>query len=119
MMEAEVELTLLMRLLRLDHDVMGKRAVTHIRVRVAYWKSVHDRNCGRVQCYEPREVCLGIPFAEMMLEKKWIIMPLRCKTMETLPAYIINVTENFPHRGLEESGVVCKVLWVSTCSRLR
>ena len=88
-----------MRLLRLDTDVMGKRVVTHIRVRVAYWKSVHDRNGGRLQGYEPQAVSLGQPFSEKMFELKWIIIQWRCKMEETLPTYTINVTENFPHRG--------------------
>ena len=98
MTEAEVGLTLLMRLLRLDHDVMGKRAVTSIRVRVVYWKSVHDGKLGKGRGYEPQEVHLGRPFAQMMQEQKWIIIPKRCRTQETLPASTINVTENSPPR---------------------
>ena len=99
MTEAEVELMLLMRLLRLDHDVMGKRAVKSIRVRVAYWKSVSDGKLGKVRGYQSQDVQLGRPFAQMMQEQKWIIIPKRCRTQETLPASTINVTENFPPRG--------------------
>ena len=95
---AEVGLELLLRLLRLDHDVIGKIAVKYMRAQVAHYKTVSGADHGRVRGYEPQEVILGQPFSHLIAAQKWIIVPWRCWGEETLPAGTANLIGNFPPR---------------------
>ena len=56
MTKAEANVTMLMRLFRLDHSIMGKPAVNYIRQAVVYWESVVDGVNGKVEpCRRPHQ----------------------------------------------------------------
>ena len=107
MTKAKANVTMLMRLFRLDHNIMGKLAVNYIRQAVVYWESVVDGvNCKVEHLaakgepgYEPQLVRLnGQTFAQLMEEQQLIIIPDQCGT--ALPAATLNKFRNFPPRDM-------------------
>ena len=83
-----------MRLLRLNHDIMGKRAVKFIRDSLAIWKAKHDLN--RPSNDKARVVHIKGTFAEMIEKMNWIIIPERQREEELLGAYCINMVQHIP-----------------------
>ena len=91
---AKHKMRLLMRLLRLNHDIMGRRAVKFIRDFLAICKANHDRS--RPSNDKAQVVHIKGTFAEMIEKENWIIIPKRLRGVELLGAYTINLMENQP-----------------------
>ena len=91
---AKHKMRLLMRLLRLPHDIMGKRAVKFIKDFLAIWKAKHD--CDRRSNDKAQVVHIEGTFAEMIEKKEWIIIPPRQRGEELLGVYCINLWHNHP-----------------------
>ena len=92
--EEQQKIALLLRLLRLSHDIMGKRAVSHISNALAYWKAKGDGIW--IPGYQPQTVYMPLTFAEMQEAQGWIIIPEHQRGKETLGAFCINREYNFP-----------------------
>ena len=92
----------LKRLLNLDHQRLGQKAVSLIIHCLAHWKEASDRDGNsqrRNRSSEPQLVKLGgKTFAEHMEEKGLIKIPKRCKIgkQDTLPAATMNFYNNYP-----------------------
>ena len=80
--EEQQKITLLLRLLRLSHDIMGKRAVSHISNALAYWKAKADGIW--IPGYQPQTVYMPLTFAEMQEAQGWITIPEHQRGKETL-----------------------------------
>ena len=92
--EDQQKMALLLRLLRLNKDIMGKRAVSHISNFVAYLKAKADGIW--LSGDEPKTVHMPLTFAEMQEAQGWIIIPEHQRGKETLGAFCINREYNFP-----------------------
>ena len=73
---------------------MGKRAVKFIKDSLAIWKANHDR--ARPSNDKAKVVHINGTFAEMIEEKKWIIIPARQRGEELLGAYCLNLWQHQP-----------------------
>ena len=101
---AELHLKRLGRVLQLDHEIMGGIAIACIKEAIDYWRARYTQADDvpwkpLKRGYKPRVVTLhGSTFAQLMAEKKWIIMPMLCHSQETLPSCTINRPSEFPAR---------------------
>ena len=83
-----------MRLLRLNHDIMGRRAVKFIRDFLAICKANHART--RPSSDKAGVVHINGTFAQMIEQQNWIIIPEGQREVELLGAYTINLWGNQP-----------------------
>ena len=81
-----VNLARLFRLLNLNHNIMGQRAVNLIKQGIAYWqRNIDDAKddrlaSGGIAGYQPHVVDLQKrTFAQHMDDEGWSIVPLQCQ----------------------------------------
>ena len=89
-------------LLKLDHQLLGRKAVNLIRIGRAGWKLM----CGEDGNSERQSGCCGgklvkfkgKTFAEFLEEQRWIKIPDQCRRgrQHTMPAATPNIFENYP-----------------------
>ena len=80
--DVEHNVNKLSRLLRLNHNIMGERAVANITVALTWWKRKQKSETTQEQSTdgdEPQHVMLGDTFARKMEDLGFIIIPKKSR----------------------------------------
>ena len=85
------------RLLNLNPHIMGESVMIAISKSARYWGNISEGSpCRGGRPVLATTIFLGKTFAQMMHDKRWIIMPSQCTHMETLPPCTINLHQFWP-----------------------
>ena len=97
---ADINVTLLLRLVYLDEARVGVRGAHVIRNLASHWQEVRDSECCVTVGYEPQRVELRGTFAQAMHYAGFIILSWGRWDDETQPPATINIVSNFPPPGM-------------------
>ena len=97
---ADINVTLLLRLVYLDEARVGVRGAHVIRNLASHWQEVRDSECCVAVGYEPQRVELRGTFAQAMHYAGFIILSWGRWDDETQPPATINIVSNFPPPGM-------------------
>jgi hypothetical protein len=92
----QVKYTLLLRVLHLDHSIMGARATNIIRAQCALIMAELERQLDDASGYKPQLVRTDGTFAQKLHSKKLVLLPWRGWYSETQSCSTINLPHNFP-----------------------